>query len=128
MFSEDGTARRMQEADHDEAMQRLQRLMHVSGELHFGNDLEKQLVVGVEHGPRTAANAAVGSVPGIEHYEKLEFCCTPEVFVLIRKEPRWFPPEHPAYSKPIKGLSSWEEGPLDILEPVSADGSHPYRV
>ena len=127
MLSEDGNARRMQEADHDEAMQRLERLMYVSGGLYFGDDLEMQLAVGVEPGQLTAATEG-GLIPGIEHYEKLEFCCTPEVFALIREEPRRFPPEHTAYSKPIKGLSSWEQGPLDILEPGSADDSHPYRV
>lgn len=40
MLSEDGNARRVQKAEHHAAMQRLQRLTHVSGGLYFRNDLE----------------------------------------------------------------------------------------
>lgn len=40
----------------------------------------------------------------------------------------FFPPEHTTYSKPIAGLSTWEAGDRDILEPNSEGDSHPYRV
>ena len=120
LLSEDGNARRMQEAEHADAFQRLQRLLQVCGGLYFGDDLAMQLAV--------CGAAEDQQADGINCYERLEFSCTPEVFALIREEPRRFPPEHTAYSKPIPGLSTWEAGPRDILETNAEGDSHPYRV
>jgi hypothetical protein len=68
------------------------------------------------------------AIAGIEHYERLRFCCTPQVFGLIREEPRRFAVEHTAYAKPIPGLPKLEPSPLDVLESNSVKDSHPYPV
>ena len=94
----------------------------------ISDHLERQLAVRLERGRRTAARTDGLSIPRDKHYEKLELCCKPKVFALIREEPRRFSTEHTTYSKPIKGMFSWEEGPLDTLELGSANDSHPYRV
>ena len=56
------------------------------------------------------------------------FSCTTEVFRLIREEPRRFPPEHTAYSRPLAGQPPWPASPLDTLAPNPAGDSHPHRV
>jgi hypothetical protein len=101
-------------------MDRLQRLLELCGGLYFGADLQAQLEI-------TAPLKGAGTA-GLEHYEQLRFSCTPQVFQLIREEPRRFPPEHTRYSKPIPGQSSWQPGPLDQLEPNPSSDSHPYPV
>ena len=110
----DGHVMRSHEREHQRAMARLERLLHVCGGLWFGNDLDAQLAVMPQE--RTDA------------YDTLRFSCTPQVFQLIREEPNRFPPEHTAYSRPIPGHSSWSPGPLDRLAPNPATGSHPYPV
>jgi len=110
----DGNVMRSQESEHQRAMARLERLLHVCGGLWFGNDLDAQLAVMPQE--RTDA------------YDTLRFSCTPQVFQLIREEPNRFPPEHTAYSQPIPGHSSWSQGPLDTLVPNPAADSHPYPV
>jgi hypothetical protein len=113
LISEDGNLRRSSPQEHANAMQRLRRLLEVCGGLYFGNDIEAQLAL------------MQGSQ---EHYERLRFSCTTPVFKLIREEPRRFPLEHTSYSRPIAGLSDWQEGPLDRLQPNAASDSHPYPV
>lgn len=113
LISEDGNLRRGSPQEHTDAMQRLRRLLEVCGGLYFGNDIEAQLAL------------MQGSQ---EHYERLRFSCTTPVFKLIREEPRRFPLEHTSYSRPIAGLSDWQEGPLDQLQPNAASDSHPYPV
>ena len=116
LVGHDGSVRRGSEAHHDQAMARLERLLHVCGGLWFGDNLDGQLAV----------------MPGSTHagvwFDTLRFSCAPEVFALIREEPNRFPPEHTAYSKPIPGLSDWQAGPLERLEPNPASDSHPYPV
>jgi len=114
LHGHDGNVMRSQESQHERAMARLERLLHVCGGLWFGNDLTAQLAVMPEE--RTDA------------YDTLRFSCTPQVFQLIREEPNRFPPEHTAYSRPIPGHSSWSQGPLDTLAPNPATDSHPYPV
>lgn len=116
LLGNDGGQRRPQEADHERALTRLERLLHVCGGLWFGTSLEGQLAV------------MPGSATASDWYDTLRFSCTPQVFTLIREEPNRYPPEHTAYSKPIPGLSSWPAGPLDRLEPNPATDSHPYPV
>ena len=117
---EDGQVRRSQASEHGEAMDRLQRLLELCGGIYFGTDLQAQLEI-------TAPLKGAGTA-GKEYYERLSFSCTPRVFQLIREEPRRFPPEQTRYSKPIAGLSSWQQGPLDQLEPNPSTDSHPYPV
>ncbi|MEB3332179.1 MAG: hypothetical protein VKI83_06775, partial [Synechococcaceae cyanobacterium] len=119
LLGEDGNTRRAGEAEHTGAMERLERLLAVCGGLYFGNDIDQQLAV-------MDRSASAAAAPGC--YQPLLFSCTPEVFALIREEPRRFLPEHTAYSRPIPERSPWEAGPLDTLEPNAPDDSHPYRV
>ena len=116
LLGTDGNVIRSQGADHERALTRLERLLHVCGGLWFGNDLEGQQAV------------MPGSATTSDWFETLRFSCTPQVFALIREEPNRFPPKHTAYAKPIPNLSSWPAGPLDRLEPNPATDSHPYPV
>jgi len=115
----DGAVRRSREEEHERAMARLARLQHVCGGLYFGGSIEGQLAV-------MPADPPAG--PGGAWYGTLRFSCTSSVFPLVREEPRRFPPEHTAYSRPIPGLSSWGEGPRDTLAPNPPGDSHPYPV
>lgn len=114
LHGHDGNIIRSQESQHQRAMARLERLLHVCGGLWFGNDLTAQL--------------AVMALAPTDAYDTLRFSCTPRVFQLIREEPNRFPSEHTAYSKPIPGHSSWNQGRLDTLAPNPATDSHPYPV
>ncbi len=128
MLSEDGNARRNSEVEHDNALQRLQRLLHVCGGLYLGDDIDEQLFIASHpHDPSVNHNGKP-LIPGLDTYQQLVFSCTPEVFRLIREEPRRFPPEHTAYSKPIPGLPDLPSSPLDTLPPNAASDSHPYRI
>ena len=116
----DGNVMRSQESQHQRAMARLERLLHVCGGLWFGNDLDAQLAVMPEEEERAATTT--------DAYDTLRFSCTPQVFQLIREEPNRFPPEHTAYSRPIPGHSNRSQGLLDTLAPNPATDSHPYPV
>ena len=135
MLSEDGNIRRTTETQHEAALQRLQRLLHICGGLYLGDDIEMQLAIaGDGREPFFDGDLLDGdggsqpNIPGVGIYELVRFSCTPAVFQLIREEPRRFPPEQTAYSKPIAGQSKWNAGPLDTLDPNPAGDSHPYPV
>ena len=133
LISEDGNARHS-EVEHGAAMERLQRLQSICGGLYFGQSIDAQLAVTGNSSSHTLTSNSHArgedklAIAGIEHYERLRFCCTPQVFGLIREEPRRFAVEHTAYSKPIPGLPKLDPSPLDVLEPNSAQDSHPYPV
>ncbi|MFM7312944.1 MAG: AAA family ATPase [Cyanobium sp.] len=120
LHGHDGHVMRSQESQHERAMARLERLLHVCGGLWFGSDIAAQLALM----PAEEEKAATTT----DAYDTLRFSCTSEVFQLIREEPNRFPPEHTAYSRPIPGHSSWSQGPLDRLAPNPATDSHPYPV
>jgi len=133
LLGQDGNVIRSQEAQHERAIHRLERLLHVCGGLWFGSSLEGQLAVmpepshsGIQGSTQTPARG--NAVPCSDWYDTLRFSCTPQVFSLIREEPNRFPPEHTAYSQPIPDVSSWQAGPLERLEPNPANDSHPYPV
>jgi len=128
MLSEDGNTRRNAEAEHDNALHRLQRLLHVCGGLYLGDDINSQLSIAGQTDDPIFNEDCKPLILGIDAYQQLVFSCTPEVFQLIREEPRRFPPEHTAYSKPIPELPHLLPSSLDTLEPNSASDSHPYRV
>ncbi len=141
LHGHDGNVIRNQESQHERAMARLERLLHVCGGLWFGSDIAAQLaVMPAEEAAADASGKALvkppaasrpipgREVPGRDWYDTLRFSCTPQVFQLIREEPNRFPPEHTSYSKPIPGHSSWSQGPLDSLAPNPATDSHPYPV
>lgn len=122
ILGNDGAVRRSHEGEHEQAMARLTRLLHVCGGLYFGQELEAQLAIMPAEPPGRSA------IPGREWFETLRFSCTPHVFALIHEEPNHFPPEHTAYSRPIEGQSWWSQGQLDTLAPNPAGDSHPYPV
>lgn len=93
--NEDGNTRRNTEAEHNRALERLQRLLHVCGGLYFGASIDDQLAV------MTPATGRRLQPP----WSLLRFSCTPRVFELIREEPRRFPPEHTTYREPKAGDS-----------------------
>ncbi len=87
LVNEDGNARRSSDAEHDDALARLQRLLHVCGGLFFGTSLDDQLAVIQPNGGRSTKHP----------WGLLRFSCTPAVFQLIREEPHRFPPEHTTF-------------------------------
>ena len=115
--AEDGNTRRASEAEHGRALERLERLLEVCGGLYFGPSIDDQLAV-----------MAPPPTPLQPPWSLLRFSCTPQVFRLIREEPRRFAPAHTAYSRPLPGRADWTAGPRDTLAPNAAGDSHPYPV
>ncbi|MCH9714215.1 MAG: WYL domain-containing protein [Cyanobacteria bacterium] len=95
LHNEDGNTRRGSEQEHDRALERLQRLLHVCGGLYFGESIDDQLAV---------MTPSTGRHP-LAPWSLLRFSCTPMVFELIREEPHRFPPEHTTYASPLPGTS-----------------------
>ena len=91
------------------------RLLHVCGGLYFGKELEAQLAI------MPAEPSGRSSIPGREWFETLRFSCTPHVFALIHEEPNRFPPEHTAYSRPIREHHLQQaQGVVDLYGTASA--------
>jgi len=88
LLKEDGNARRSTDQENDHALERLQRLQLVCGGLYFGESIDDQLAV-----MTPSSGRSVKPPWGV-----LRFSCTPQVFQLIREEPRRFPPEHTAHA------------------------------
>jgi predicted kinase len=95
LHNEDGNTRRSTEAQHNQALERLQRLLHVCGGLYFGESIDDQLAV------MTTSTSRRLQPP----WNVLRFSCTPRVFELIREEPHRFPLEHTSYANPVPGTS-----------------------
>jgi hypothetical protein len=111
-------ARRSSADDHDAALERLQRLLHVCGGLYFGASIDDQLAV---------MQPSMGRTPQ-PPWSLLRFSCALAVFRLIREEPHRFPPEHTAYARPSSGDGLGKAGARDTLAPNPASDSHPYPV
>jgi hypothetical protein len=115
--SSDGGLRRSSE-EHSAALARLERLLHHSGGIYFGSDLEQQLAVAsssVQH--RTQALVT------------LRFWCSPWAFAFIREGLQRYPIEHTRFSRPLPGDTWWHHPKAPhVLEPGPADASHPYPV
>ena len=113
----DGDLRRNPE-QHAAAINRLERLLHHSGGIFFGSDLEQQLAV--------ASNSAQRRTQALV---TLRFCCSPWAFAFIREGLQRYPIEHTRFSKPLPGDSWWHHPKAPhVLEPGPADASHPYPV
>lgn len=119
LLGDAGNARRSTEQEHEAAMHRLTRLLEVCGGLYFGGEVAAQLAL---------MESPTGERESAEWFETLRFSCTPEIFRLIREEPRRFPPAQTRYSRRIDGLSDWPSGDLDSLDPNPATDTHPYPV
>jgi predicted kinase len=113
----DGDLRRNPE-QHAAAINRLERLLHHSGGIFFGSDLEQQLSVASSSVQRRTQALVT-----------LRFCCSPWAFAFIREGLQRYPIEHTRFSRPLPGDSWWHHPKAPhVLEPGPADASHPYPV
>jgi predicted kinase len=115
--SSDGGLRRSNE-EHSAALARLERLLHHSGGVYFGADLEQQLAIASPSAQRRSQALVT-----------LRFCCAPWAFAFIREGLQRYPIEHTRFSKPLPGDSWWHHPKAPhVLEPGSPSNSHPYPV
>ena len=115
--SSDGGLRRSNE-EHSAALARLERLLHHSGGIYFGSDLEQQLSIASPSAQRRS-----------QMLTTLRFCCAPWAFAFIREGLQRYPIEHTRFSKPLPGDSWWHHPKAPhLLEPGPAESSHPYPV
>ena len=115
--SGDGGFRRSSE-EHSAALVRLERLLHHSGGIYFGSDLEQQLAIARQSAQRRSQALVT-----------VRFCCAPWAFAFIREGLQRYPIEHIRFSKPLAG-DSWWHHPMapHVLEPGTASDTHPYPV
>ena len=112
-----GDLRRSSE-DHAGTLRRLERLLHHSGGIYFGTDLEQQLAVASPTAQRRSQALVT-----------LRFCCAPWAFAFIREGLQRYPIEHTRFSKPLPADSWWHHPKAPhVLEPGPAAISHPYPV
>ena len=115
--SSDGGLRRSNE-EHSAALARLERLLHHSGGIYFGADLEQQLAIASPPAQRRS-----------QALTTLRFCCAPWAFAFIREGLQRYPIEHTRFSRPLAGDSWWHHPKAPhMLEPDAAHASHPYPV
>jgi predicted kinase len=115
--SSDGGLRRSNK-EHSAALARLERLLHHSGGVYFGADLEQQLAIASPSAQRRS-----------QALTTLRFCCAPWAFAFIREGLQRYPIEHTRFSNPLPGDSWWHHPKAPhLLEPAPTDSSHPYPV
>jgi predicted kinase len=103
---------------HAKALERLQTLLHCSGGIYFGTDLDAQLQL-CSPTARVRAKAMT----------TLRFCCQSWSFAFIREGLQRYPIEHTRYSKPLAGDTWWHHPKAPhVLEPGSPADTHPYPV
>jgi hypothetical protein len=103
---------------HAAALNRLERLLHHSGGIYFGGDLEQQLAIASPSAQRRS-----------QLLVSLRFCCAPWAFAFIREGLQRYPIEHTRFSQPLPGDSWWHHPKAPhVLQPGAADSSHPYPV
>jgi hypothetical protein len=104
--------------EHAFALARLERLLHHSGGIYFGADLEQQLAIASPSAQRRSQMLIT-----------LRFCCAPWAFAFIREGLQRYPIEHTRFSKPLPGDSWWHHPKAPhVLEPGRSSESHPYPV
>lgn len=112
-----GDLHRSDEA-HAAALARLERLLHVSGGIYFGEELETQLAISSPSPQRRARALAT-----------LRFRCAPWAFAFLREGLQRYPIEHCRFSRPLAGDSWWHHPRAPhVLEPNPATDSHPYPI
>ena len=112
-----GDLRRTAEA-HQAALQRLERLLHLSGGIYFGENLEQQLALGGASVQRRQAALVT-----------LRFCCAPWAFAFIREGLQRYPLEHTRFARPLPSDRWWHHPKAPhVLAPGPAESSHPYPV
>jgi len=109
--------RRSPERQHA-ALQRLERLLHHSGGIHFGNDIKAQLAL-ASSSPRTRAGVL----------QTLRCSATPWAFAFLREGMGRYPREQVRFSRPLPGDSWWHHPDAPhVLEPNAPSDSHPYPL
>ena len=117
LASSHGDLRRSAE-QHRSALARLERLLHHSGGIYLGTDLEQQLQLASPSAQRRAQALVT-----------LRFCCAPWAFAFIREGLQRYPIEHTRFSRPLPADTWWHHPRAPhVLEPGPADASHPYPV
>ena len=113
----DGDLRRSP-GQHAGAINRLERLLHHSGGIYFGGDIDQQLAVASSSASRRS-----------QSLQTLRFCCSSWAFAFIREGLQRYPIEHTRFSKPLPADSWWHHPKAPhLLEPGPASSSHPYPV
>jgi predicted kinase len=116
--SERGTRRG--DDSHQQALARLQTLLHHSGGIYFGDDLDAQLRL---CHPRSRSRSREREL------RRLRFCCQGWCFAFIREGLQRYPIEHTRLSLPLPGDTWWHHPKAPhVLEPGSPADSHPYPV
>jgi hypothetical protein len=109
--------RRSPERQHA-ALQRLERLLHHSGGIHFGDDIKAQLAL---------ASRSPGARAGV--LQTLRFSATLWAFAFLREGMGRYPREQVRFSKPLPGDNWWHHTDAPhVLEPNSPTDSHPYPL
>jgi len=109
---------RRSEEQRTAAFARLETLLHLSGGIYFGTDLEAQLQL-CSPTARVRAKAMT----------TLRFCCQSWSFAFIREGLQRYPIEHTRYSKALAGDTWWHHPKAPhVLEPGSPTDTHPYPV
>jgi len=109
---------RRSEEVHQASLQRLQTLLHLSGGIYFGDDLQAQLQL-CSPNRRTRARAMT----------TLRLCCQSWSFAFIREGLQRYPIEHSRYSTPLPGDTWWHHPKAPhVLTPGDPADSHPYPV
>ncbi len=100
------------------ALQRLEKLLHHTGGIYFGDDLEAQLAL-VSSSPQLRAS----------QLETLRFCCAPWAFAFLREGAGRYPLEQTRFSRPLSGDRWWHHPRAPhVLQPNTKGDSHPYPV
>jgi len=103
---------------HAAALSRLERLLHCSGGIYFGEELEQQLAISSPSPQRRARALAT-----------LRFSCAPWAFAFLREGLQRYPIEHCRFSRPLPGETWWHHPRAPhVLEPNPAADSHPYPI
>jgi predicted kinase len=107
-----------EEDSHQQALARLQTLLHHSGGIYFGDDLDAQLRL---CHPRSRSRE--------RELRTLRFCCQGWCFAFVREGLQRYPIEHTRLSLPLPGDTWWHHPKAPhVLEPGSPADSHPYPV
>ena len=105
------------EKERIDAINRLNRLMQISGGIYFGNDVEKQYLL-----------SDADPVELKKYLITLRFRSTEKIYKFLREEPQRYPDSQLRLSKPLKG-DSWKippKGPFSLI-PAIGD-SHPFAM
>ena len=113
----EGSYRRSEE-DHSQGLKRLGTLLHHSGGIYFGDNLDAQLQL-CHSAPQQRSKALV----------TLRFCCQSWCFAFIREGLQRYPIEHTRFSKPLPADHWWHHPKAPhSLKPGDPSESHPYPV